>query len=428
LNPSRIIALKRDGAALSREQIAWLIRGFVSGEVSECQMSAFCMAVFFRGMSDEETFALTQEMVQSGVSMTHSAGSAVVDKHSTGGVGDKTSLVLAPLLASCGLRVPMISGRGLGPTGGTLDKLEAIAGFRTDLTIPEVSRIVDDVGCVITGATSNLVPADQKLYALRDVTATVPSIPLITASIMSKKIAESLDALVLDVKFGTGSFMKTREQAEALAQSLTRVGELSGVRTMALITDMNQPLGRLCGHAAEVVESLDVLSGNGPEDVRKLTVALGVELLTASKIDASAAAAASRLNRKLDSGEARECFCRMVAAQGGDLDSVCQLAPEMIVESSQSGFVAAINLEVLGHVIVELGGGRKQADHSVDHSVGLDVLMRVGAQTTAGEPLVRVFGHAVSSDVCHEIRSAFEFCERDVTPPPLFVDRIPHDS
>ena len=428
MNPSRVIALKRDGAALSREQISWLIRGFVSGEVADCQMSAFCMAVFFRGMSHEETFALTQEMLQSGLSMTHSAGAAVVDKHSTGGVGDKTSLVLAPLLAACGLRIPMISGRGLGPTGGTLDKLEAISGFRTDLTIQEIAGIVNDVGCVITGATGNLVPADQKLYALRDVTATVPSIPLITASIMSKKIAESLDALVLDVKFGTGSFMKTRDQAETLARSLVRVGELSGVRTTALITDMNQPLGQRCGHAAEVLEVLDVLSGTGPQDVRELTVALGVELLTAAEIETSASAAADCLHRKLDSGDARECFDRMVAAQGGDLGRVCQLAPERIVESSQSGFVASIDLEILGHVIVELGGGRKQAGHAVDHSVGLDVLKRVGDETAAGEPLVRIFGHTVGSDVCHEIQTAFEFSESHVSPLPLIVDRVSRDS
>ena len=424
MSPSRLIALKRDGGELSREQIAWLVRSFVDGETADSQMSAFCMAVFFQGMSDEETTALTQEMLASGVTMSHPAGSAVVDKHSTGGVGDKTSLILAPLLASCGLRVPMISGRGLGPTGGTLDKLESIPGFRTDLSIDEMSRVVDEVGCVITGATTDLVPADRKLYALRDVTATVPSVPLITASIMSKKLAESLDALVLDVKFGSGAFMKTREQATQLANSLVRVGGLSGLKTTALITDMNQPLGQMCGNSVEVDESLDVLAGHGPYDVRQLTVALGAELLVASGLHRSLEEATVTLCRQLDSGPALNVFRKMVAAQGGDLDASRDRASEVVVEATRSGFISTVDTEALGLAIIELGGGRKRAEDDVDHSVGVEVRIRIGESVAKGDALARVFGRDISTTTTSLIRNAFEIGPNPVASPQLIVDRI----
>lgn len=427
MNPARLIAAKRDGCELTREDLGDLIRGFVTGDVSDSQMSAFAMAVYFRGMTDDETAAITQEMLASGVTMTHPAGAAVVDKHSTGGVGDKTSLILAPLLASCGLRVPMISGRGLGPTGGTLDKLESIPGFRTDLSIDELSAIVSDVGCVITGATADLVPADRKLYALRDVTATVPSIPLITASIMSKKLAESLDALVLDVKFGSGSFMKTRDQATDLARSLVRVGSLSGLTTTALITDMNQPLGRMCGNAVEVAESLEVLSGGGPDDVRELTVALGAELLAVTD-GRSAEEATQVLNRKLDSGEARKLFEKMVTAQGGHLDHDRPVAPETLVESPKVGCVSAIDTESLGLTIIELGGGRQRPGDIIDHSAGIEVLVRIGETVERGQPLLRVFGHDVSPAINGSLREAFQIGDSETRPRPLIVDRVTYDS
>lgn len=424
MSPSRLIALKRDGGELSREQIAWLVRSFVDGETSESQMSAFCMAVFFQGMSDEETTALTQEMLASGVTMSHLAGSAVVDKHSTGGVGDKTSLILAPLLASCGVRVPMISGRGLGPTGGTLDKLEAIPGFRTDLSIEEVSRVVDEVGCVITGATTDLVPADRKLYALRDVTATVPSVPLITASIMSKKLAESLDALVLDVKFGSGAFMKSRAQATQLARSLVRVGKLSGLNTTALITSMDQPLGQMCGNSVEVDESLEVLSGRGPDDVRLLTIALAAELLVTSGLQGNLENATAELNRQLDSGAALATFREMVTAQGGNLNAERRRAPELLVDATQSGFITAVDTEALGLAIIELGGGRKRAEDNVDHSVGMEVLARIGDPVSKGDSLARVFGHDVSPPTISQIRDAFQIGPNPVASPQLIVDRV----
>ena len=280
MNPVSLIARKRDGHTLSSDEIAWFMDGFVRGEVADYQMSAMAMAIYCRGMSTEETSALTECMLRSGETLDWpDSTTPKVDKHSTGGIGDKVSLVLAPLLACCGLAVPMISGRGLGASGGTLDKLESIPSFRTNLSTDEIRQQIDTVGCVITGQTANLVPADKKLYALRDVTGTVPSIPLITASIMSKKLAEGLDALVLDVKHGTGAFMKSPADARALAASLVGVGKRMGLATTALLTDMNQPLGRMAGNAVEVDESITALEGDGPADLMEVTLALGSELL-----------------------------------------------------------------------------------------------------------------------------------------------------
>ncbi len=283
MNPVEIIARKRDGHALSVGEIHHMIRGFAVGDVADAQMSALAMAILLNGMSTEETLDLTQAMLLSGQTLEWpNDGIPRVDKHSTGGIGDKISLILAPLLACCDLQVPMISGRGLGPTGGTLDKLESIPGFRTDLSLHETHVVVRDVGCVITGASPEIAPADRKLYALRDVTGTVPSIPLITASIMSKKLAEGLDALVLDVKVGSGAFMKTLGDARTLARLMVAVGHGMGTSTTAIITDMQQPLGRMVGNTLEVAETIDVLQGGGPRDVVELTLALGSELLMTS--------------------------------------------------------------------------------------------------------------------------------------------------
>lgn len=427
MNAARLIAAKRDGCELTRADIASLIRGFVAGDVADSQMSAFAMAVFFRGMTDDETAALTQEMLASGVTMSHPAGSAVVDKHSTGGVGDKVSLILAPLLASSGLRIPMISGRGLGPTGGTLDKLESISGFRSDLSINELSAVVADVGCVITGATEDLVPADRKLYALRDVTATVPSVPLITASIMSKKLAESLNALVLDVKFGSGSFMKNREQARALAKSLVRVGTLSGLKTTALLTDMNQPLGQMCGNAVEVDESLDVLAGGGPDDVRELTIALGVELLCAGS-GVSSEVASSALATKLKSGEAMKSFEAMVAAQGGDLSRPRPVATPTEIKSTLSGVVSSIDTETIGQAIIELGGGRQKPSDQIDHSVGVEMLVQIGDRISAGKAVALAFADDLSEESARQIAAAICVDDPEVSSPDLIVERLDHES
>lgn len=408
MTPAHLIARKRDGGELTADEIAFLVRGFVDGSVPDYQMAALAMAVFFQGMTDVETAALTDEMLRSGVQLQWPDGTGIVDKHSTGGVGDKVSLILAPLLAACGLRVPMISGRGLGPTGGTLDKLEAIPGFRTDLSNDEMQSVVDRVGCVITGASEQLAPADRKLYALRDVTGTVPSIPLITASIMSKKLAESLDALVLDVKCGSGAFMKTPEQARALAESLVQTGQRMGVATRALITDMNQPLGRMCGNAVEVEESLDCLSGGGPDDLRDLTLALGAELLVATGQSESLDTARSTLADRLDSGAAREKFERMVEAQGGDLNAARPVAPESAVIAQHHGFVTSIDTEALGQAIIDLGGGRRRSGESIDHSVGIDCVVRLGQEVQVGDQLVRVFAREQSTAMELRIANAIQ--------------------
>jgi pyrimidine-nucleoside phosphorylase len=410
---------------LTDDEIAWLIDGFVRGDVPDYQMSAWAMAVFLRGMNEAETAELTRCMLESGVALRWSeAAGTYVDKHSCGGVGDKISLILAPLLACYGLRVPMISGRGLGATGGTLDKLESIPGFRTNLTIEEIQRQADTVGCVITGATDDLAPADKKLYALRDVTATVASIPLITASIMSKKLAESLDALVLDVKFGSGAFMKTLDQARALAHSLVSVGKQMGVPTTALLTDMNQPNGRLAGNAVEVNESLEVLAGGGPADVRELTLALGAELLMMTGTADTLDQARSRLAARLDDGSAFEKFHEMVRAQGGDLEAPRPVAMENVIAASFSGCLASLDTEQLGLAIVELGGGRKKVGDLVDHSVGIEMLVRHGDWIKAGQPLVKIFARPDTIEsVRNDVLRAFVL-DHEAEPRPLIIERI----
>lgn len=400
MNPVVTIAKKRDDQELSREEIAEFIRGFAGGGIPDYQMSALAMAIYLRGMTTAETAALTDEMLASGqVLQWPDDGRPVVDKHSTGGVGDKTSLILAPLLACCDLRVPMLSGRGLGATGGTLDKLEAIPGYRTNLGMDEISAVVDRVGCVITGASQELAPADRKLYALRDVTATVPSIPLITASIMSKKLAEGLNALVLDVKWGSGAFMKTAERARALANSLVSTGERMKVKTVAHVTDMNQPLGRMCGNALEVNESLDTLKGKGPADLWQVTELLAVELLLLTGKAPNFAAGAEIIRDHITSGRALAKFVEMVQAQGGDLDQPRPIAPASEVVSQHAGHVTAIDTEQLGLAIIELGGGRKVLSDKIDFSTGLEMLVRLGDKIDRGQPLVRLFAHDPQRDV-----------------------------
>ncbi|MCA9245892.1 MAG: thymidine phosphorylase [Planctomycetales bacterium] len=423
--PATIIAHKRDGGKLTSEEISFFLRGYVAGTIPDYQMSALAMAVYLRGMDDQETAALTLEMLHSGDSLVWPAAEQpTVDKHSTGGIGDKVSLVLAPLLACCGVRVPMISGRGLGATGGTLDKLESIPGFRTDLNEEEIRRLVDEVGCVITGATANLAPADRKLYALRDVTGTVASIPLITASIMCKKLAESLDALVLDVKFGSGAFMKTFAAARELAQSMVDVGRQVGVSTVAVLTDMNQPLGRMAGNAVEVNESLDVLAGAGPADVRELTLALAAELLTSAGATANAIEARQLAQRHLDSGRALEKFRAMVAAQGGDLESERSIAPAKVIDAEQGGFVAAIDTQQIGLAIVELGGGRKNLADQIDHSVGIETLVRLGDPVRVGDPLLRVFAGNLAATLGDSLRAAIRIDEQAPAPTKLIHQTV----
>ena len=388
--PAVVIANKRDRRPLSSDEIKFMIDGYARGIIPDYQMSALAMAIYLNGMSDREISDLTESMIASGSKLVKVGDRPRVDKHSTGGLGDKTSLILAPLLACCDLHIPMISGRGLGITGGTLDKLEAIEGFRTNLTELEIHRQLDNVGCVITGATETLVPADKKLYGLRDVTATVPSIPLITASIMSKKIAESLDALVLDVKFGSGAFLATEELAEELAASLIRVGKNAGVHTTALITDMTQPLGDMVGNACEVNESIAVLQGGGPNDVRELTIELAARLLMSTKREALLDDARSRLGKLLDSGAAMDRFERMVHAQSGSISAVRPIGQCRPFLAKSAGYIQAIDGQLLGQAIIAMGGGRKVAGQTIDFSVGLKMHCKIGQCLTADQPILDI--------------------------------------
>jgi len=402
-SPTSVIARKRDGKELSDVEIGDFVAEFTAGRVADYQLAALAMAIYLRGMTTRETAALTDAMLRSGMTLSWPQDAPpIVDKHSTGGVGDKVSLVLAPLLACDGLWIPMISGRGLGPTGGTLDKLEAIPGFRTNLAIDEFQAIVARVGCAIAGASERIAPADRKLYALRDVTATVASIPLITSSIMSKKLAEGLTALVLDVKCGSGAFMKTHDQASELASALANTGNHMGVATSAMITDMNQPLGRMIGNSVEVNEAVDALQGKGPRDLMAVTIALGADLLVATGRVASADAGSKSLIRHLESGRAWTKFQEMVEAQGGDIHAPREVAPATEFQAQQTGYIAAIKTEQLGQVVIELGGGRKVMTDNIDHGVGLEMLVKIGERVEKGQSLMRVFARPESLPNCQD--------------------------
>ncbi len=389
-----LIRRKRDGGTLDRAQIEFFVSGVGSGWLPDYQIAALLMAIWLRGMTAEETASLTSAMVASGVRLTYPGLEATpVDKHSTGGVGDKTSLVLGPLVAACGGHVPMMSGRGLGHTGGTLDKLESIPGFRTALSLEELRDAVRRVGCALVGQTDEVAPADRKLYALRDVTATVESIPLIAASIMSKKISEGIGGLVLDVKSGAGAFMTTRDQARALATTLVGIGRASGVRTEALITPMDAPLGRTVGNALEVVECLEVLKGRGPEDVEALSVLLAARMLILAGIERDEAAASARVRAALRSGAGLEKFRQIVENQGGNpraLDDYGLLpsAPDrQEVRAPRPGIVTAIHAGRVGEACVLLGAGRARLDDAIDHGVGIEVIASPGSAVGEGEPV-----------------------------------------
>jgi pyrimidine-nucleoside phosphorylase len=391
------IRAKRDGHALPPDEIREVLRAYTAGEVPDYQMAALLMAVYFRGLDDRELAAWAGAMLHSGTVVDLSGvPGAKVDKHSTGGVGDKVSIPLAPLVAACGVRVPMISGRGLGHTGGTLDKLEAIPGFRTDLPVARFVEGVATVGTCMIGQTDDLAPADRKLYALRDVTGTVESIPLIAASIMSKKLAEGIGGLVLDVKVGTGAFMKTPERARELARTLVAIGEGNGVRTLAFLTDMGQPLGRTVGNALEIEESIDILKGRGPEDTTALVVTLGGAMLWLGGAAAGRPEGEAAIRAAIASGAGLDRFRRMVAFQGGDPrvadepDRLPRARSRKDVLAGRDGFVGAVDCEKVGLAALVLGGGRRRKDDDVDPAVGLRIRARRGDRVAAKAPLVTI--------------------------------------
>jgi pyrimidine-nucleoside phosphorylase len=392
-----IIMSKRDGRSLSRDEIAFFVSGVTDGTLPDYQASALLMAILLRGMNVDETAWLTDAMVHSGIRVDLSNVPGVkVDKHSTGGVGDKTSLILAPLAAACGVPVPMMSGRGLGHTGGTLDKLESIPGFRVDLSLEEMKAALVRTGCAMIGQTKQIAPADKKLYALRDVTGTVESIPLLSASIMSKKIAEGIDALVLDVKSGSGAFMKTEADARRLAESLVSIGNASGVRTQAIITSMDAPLGRAIGNALEVVECLEVLKGRGPDDLVEISIELAARMLVLGRITADHDDARRRVARAIDTGAGLERFRQIVETQGGDpriVDDYSRL-PHVnncrMVTASRGGYLAGLDAELLGRASVVLGAGRNRVEDAVDPSVGIIVKARPSDAISSGDPVLEL--------------------------------------
>jgi thymidine phosphorylase len=395
-----VIRAKRDGGRLSDEQIDWVVDAYTRGDVAEEQMSALAMAIFLRGMDSGEISRWTGAMIASGERLSLSVSRPTVDKHSTGGVGDKITLPLAPLVAACGAAVPQLSGRGLGHTGGTLDKLESIPGWRASLSTSEIQAQLEDVGAVVCAATSGLAPADKKLYALRDVTSTVESIPLIASSIMSKKIAEGASGLVLDVKFGSGAFMKTLSQARELAGALTSIGADHGVPTTALLTDMNVPLGRAVGNAVEVAESVDVLKGGGPADVVALTVALAREMLALAGLDVDPAAV-------LASGEAYEVWCRMIAAQGGDPSAPLPTPSHVhTVVAPASGVLASLDAYAVGVAAWRLGAGRARKEDPVQAAAGILCLAKPGDRVAEGDPLLEL--HTDTPDAVAAALSALE--------------------
>ncbi|TCP49314.1 thymidine phosphorylase [Tamaricihabitans halophyticus] len=386
-----VIRAKRDGHRLNEEQIDWVIDAYTRGVVADEQMSALAMAVLLRGMDAAEIARWTSAMVASGQRLELKVDRPIVDKHSTGGVGDKITLPLAPLVASCGAAVPQLSGRGLGHTGGTLDKLESIPGWRAQLSVDEIMRQLNTVGAVVCAPTEGLAPADRKLYALRDVTGTVESIPLIASSIMSKKIAEGTPAMVFDVKVGSGAFMKSQQHARALANSLVEIGGAHGMHTTALLTDMSVPLGRTIGNALEVVEAIEVLRGGGPRDVVELTVLLAREMLALagiSDVDPG---------EVLASGRAYETWCQMISAQGGNPEGGLPAAKHVhVVNANRDGVVATLDAYAVGQAAWRLGAGRSRKDDAVQHAAGIRCLAKPGERVAAGQPLLEL--HTDSKD------------------------------
>ncbi|MEK6692793.1 MAG: thymidine phosphorylase [Nitrospirota bacterium] len=404
-----IIKKKRDGASLTKDEIKFIIEGYLNGRIPDYQISSLLMAIYFRGMNPEETASLTRIMMTSGqvLNLSDIPGKKI-DKHSTGGVGDKVSLILAPLVASAGVIVPMISGRGLGHTGGTLDKLESIPGFRTDLSLKEFKDSLLKIGLAMVGQTEEIAPADKKLYALRDVTATVDSIPLMASSIMSKKLAEGIDGLVLDVKTGSGAFMKGYEDSLKLARTMVETGTSLGVETVALITDMNQPLGRAVGNSLEVLEAIDVLKGGGPEDLVEITIELGAWMLRlAHGLDIEKGRGILMANIK--NGDGLKKFKEMVSMQGGDTEVVVdsthrvdrqELLPSSEIKrelrSKENGYIERIDAESVGIASMVLGAGRERVDSVIDHSAGIILMKKRGDSVRKEEPFAILYGREES--------------------------------
>lgn len=432
MNIVDLILKKRDGAALTEKELTWFVQSVVREKVADYQISAFLMAVYFQGMDREELAAFTRAMSQSGERISFSTiDHPIVDKHSSGGVGDKTSLIVAPIVAALGLPIAKLSGRGLGFTGGTVDKLESIPGFRTELSEKEFMQFVERDGIALMGQSANIAPADKKLYALRDVTGTVDSIPLIAASIMSKKLADGSDAIVLDVKCGSGAFMKSKARAVELAQCMVSIGEENGKRTIALVTDMDQPLGHAVGNNLEVIEAIQTLHGEGPKDLVALCRALAVQMLLAGGKAKNAQEAAREVQRVIKNGEALQKFRTMVENQGGNPNFIDfpQRFPRarlrMEGRAKQSGFVESIDTEAIGHASLLLGAGRVRTDASIDSTVGLLIAKKIGDPVQEGDLLFTVCANVEEKGVeaVKRVCAAYRFSDTPaaVNPNPVLA-------
>jgi len=428
MNPTEIILKKRNGEKLKRQEIEYLINGYLNGSIPDYQMSAFLMAVYFNKMDFEETTILTDVMIHSGTIVDLSETPGIkVDKHSTGGVGDKVSLILAPMVAACGVPVPMISGRGLGHTGGTLDKLESIPGFRTNLSLEEYKKVISEIGLVMIGQTNEIVPADKKLYALRDVTGTVESIPLIAGSIMSKKIAEGIDALVLDVKTGRGAFMQTESSAIELAKTLIAVAAKFGKKTIGILTDMNQPLGYTVGNWLEVVESVDCLKGKNIPDLMEVTYALGGAMVMLGGKTKSIEDGISLCRSVIQSGKAWDKFIQLVKTQGGDISYLhnTQKYPQCkyskVIKSASAGDIDNIDALEVGFINIMLGGGRSKIDDKIDPKAGIVLYKKVGDSVDTGEKLAEIFTDRkeIIEIAAHRLEKAFSIATEPSVSSPL---------
>jgi pyrimidine-nucleoside phosphorylase len=430
IRPAELIERKRNGEELGDEEIAQLILGYARGEIPDYQLAAFCMAVYFRGLSSAETFALTDAMIRSGETIDLGAelGRKVVDKHSTGGVGDKTSLAVGPIVAACGVPFGKMSGRGLGHTGGTLDKLESIPGFRIELSHDAFVAQVKDVGLAIIGQTADLVPADKKLYGLRDVTATVDNVSLIAASIMSKKLAAGADAIVLDVKVGDGAFMKTLPAARELAELMLELGRRAGREVVCLLTDMDQPLGAAVGNALEIREATATLRGQGPPDFAELTIDAAAHLLSLSDLGLEHGDARRRAEAAVADGSALATYERWIRAQRGDPDDgALPVAPVVReVPAAQGGFISRIGAVRVGVAALHLGAGRRTKDDPIDHSVGVICRRKRGDRVEAGEPLAEVHAKddASAEEAAAEVAAAYELADEPPQATPIVIDVV----
>jgi pyrimidine-nucleoside phosphorylase len=437
LRPQDVIRKKRDGLSLSREEIEFFIAGITDGRIADYQVSALLMAIYLNGMNDAEQQALTEAMLNSGNILDFTdIPKPKADKHSTGGVGDKTSIIIAPLVAACGVCVPMISGRGLGHTGGTLDKLESIPGYSVNLSATEFKQVLDQVGYAMAGQTAEIAPADKKMYALRDATSTVESIPLIVASIISKKGAAGLDAMIIDVKVGNGAFMREESRAEALAHALVSTGNSCGIKTRALLTDMNQPLGGMVGNSLEILECVNLLRGEANEAARPvldLSMELCAHMLVLANVDQTIEAAHERLDEVLKTGKALECLQKNVAAQGGD-PRVCDAPQDFLplvsetvkVESPRSGFITKVDTTEIGHAIAAIGGGRVRIEDTVDPTVGFTSELKLGDQVRAGDAIGVVYcaDSDAAAEAARRIQAAYEIGDAPLSRTPSLVKEI----